>query len=69
MQCFEDVDKINVFFVKWYVVELVGVVIGYWQCVFQVDSGDMVNIQFQFGGYVVFSGVEVVDVWINGELW
>lgn len=69
MQCFEDVNEIDAVFVKWYVVELFGILFGDWLGVFQVDCGDMVNVQFQFGGNIIVLGVEVVDVWVDGELW
>lgn len=68
MQRFEDVNEIDVVFVKRYVAELFGILFGDWLGVFQVDRGDTVNVQFQFGGNIIVLGVEVVDVRVDGEL-
>lgn len=50
MQRFEDANEIDAAFAKRHVAELSGALLGNWLGVFQVDRGDTVNAQFQFGG-------------------
>lgn len=67
MQRFEDANEIDAAFAKRHVAELSGTLLGNWLGVFQVDRGDTVNAQFQFGGNIIAPGAEVADVRVDGE--
>src|SRR5699024_9331133 len=49
MQRFEDANKIDTAFAKRHIAELSGAMFGNGLSVFQVDGGDTVDAQFQFG--------------------
>lgn len=53
MQCFKDANKIHTAFTKRHIAKLTGMRCGHWQRVFQVDGGNTVDAQLQFGGDVV----------------
>lgn len=59
MQRFEDANEIDAAFAKRHVAELSGTLLGNWLGVFQVDRGDMVNAQFQFGGNIIAPGLRL----------
>lgn len=62
MQRFEDANEIDAAFAKRHVAELSGTLLGNWLGVFQVDRGDTVNAQFQFGGNIIAPCAEVANV-------
>lgn len=62
MQRFEDANEIDAAFAKRHVAELSGTLLGNWLGVFQVDRGDTVNAQFQFGGNIIALCAEVANV-------
>lgn len=62
MQRFEDANKIDTTFAKRHIAELSGAMFGNGLSVFQVDGGDTVDAQFQFGGNIIAPGAEVADV-------
>lgn len=53
MQRFEDANKIDTAFAKRHIAELSGAMFGNGLSVFQVDGGDTVDAQFQFGGNII----------------
>ena len=67
MQRFEDANEIDAAFAKRHITELSGALLGHWPGVFQVDCGNTVNAQFQFGGNIIAPGAEVADVRIDGK--
>lgn len=67
MQRFEDANEIDAAFAKRHITELSGTLLGHWLGVFQVDRGDTVNAQFQFGGNIIALCAEVADVRVDGE--
>lgn len=62
-ECFEVVFEIDNVFVKWYIFEYVGF------SIFDVYCDDMFDFCLQFYLYVVISGRQIVDIWIELELW
>lgn len=67
MQRFEDANKIDTAFAKRHIAELSGAMFGNGLSVFQVDGGDTVDAQFQFGGNIIAPCAEVAYVRVNGE--
>lgn len=67
MQRFEDTNKVHAPFAKGHIAKLARMGFGYWQCVFQMDSGDTVDAQRQFGSDVITPCAEVAHIRVDGE--